>query len=149
MPSAIGDDLANHPLGRCLIVIPDTYPLFAEQSTKYNKLPSDATYRHYIYIDHYLREFKQSRMQYHVNKEQRNIPGTEFLTFILPSSSAKHQIQSRNQQHHPINGQSHTTTNKLSSPTDCMPHHSDKTIQNQTNQITISTQQNQHNYEEP
>ena len=102
-------------------------PFFAEQSTKYNKLPSDATYRHYIYIDYYLREFKQSRMQYHVNKEQRDIPGTEFLTIILPSSSAKHQIQSRNQQPHPINGQSHTTTNKLSSPANCMPHHSDKT----------------------
>ena len=54
MPSAIGDGLANHPLGRCLIVIPDTYPLFAEQSTKYDRLPSNATHRHYIYINHHL-----------------------------------------------------------------------------------------------
>ena len=120
MPWAIGDDLANHPLGRCLIVIPDTYPLFAEQSTKYNKLPSDATYRHCIYIDHYPREFKQSRMQYHVNKEQRDIPGTEFLTFILPSSSAKYQIQSRNQQHYQSTGKAtQLPTNCLHQPIAC------------------------------
>ena len=73
MPSAIGDGLANHPLGRCLIVIPDTYPLFAEQSTKYDKLPSNATHRHCIYTNHYPRNFKQSRMQYHRNKGQRNL----------------------------------------------------------------------------